>query len=133
LSDSVTLPAGIEVGAKVIYAAQKGTFEYEGPTDCGSGDTITFGLAVSREHPGVKCDPGQVAPADTPIPAKDDRVTVVKRPMGTYPTWHGPWLLFLADVRLGYHRTKRDATAEGLRRVAIADWHAAREAAAPVG
>lgn len=106
----------------VIYAAQDGEFRYEGPNDDRRFATIAFSYGSKLN--GLKCDPRLVAPADTPIPAASDRVNVVKQARGYYPTHTGPWLLYVDGKSLGYHKTKRDATADGLRTVAILDWHA---------
>lgn len=108
----------VPTGTMVIHAAYAGEFEYDGRND---DDRFTsMDLGFGRKHKGIKCHPYLVAPADTPIPAKSDRVNVTKR----FPTPHGPWLLAVDGQGLGYHRTKRDATAGGLRTVAILDWHA---------
>lgn len=108
----------VPTGTTVIHAVHDGEFEYDGRND---DDRFTsMDLSFRRKIKGVKCHPYLVAPADTPIPAKSDRVNVTKR----LPTPHGPWLLAVDGQGLGYHRTKRDATAAGLRTVAIRDWHA---------
>jgi hypothetical protein len=116
----------VPAGTLVIYASGEGVYEYEGPTD-GSYDQIALGFGARREHNGLKCRPEHVAPADTPIPDKDDRVVAVKRDRGQYPTHKGPWLLIVADKPRDHFRTKRDATKAGLRTVAIIDWHATQQ------
>ena len=74
-----------------------------------------------------KCDPDRVAPADTPIPTRDARVTVEQRPRSERPPGApGNWRLTLPGQLPSWHNTKRDGTADGLRRVAILDWHAAQ-------
>lgn len=75
--------------------------------------------------PVLSCDPSHVAPADIPIPEKDDRVIVEKLPARPFPEASGPWALRIDGIDgASYYRTKRDALATGLRRVAISDWHA---------
>jgi hypothetical protein len=81
-----------------------------------------------------KCDPQRVAPADTPIPARDTRVTVVQRPRQERPYGApGNWRLTLPGQLPSWHKRKRDGIAAGLRQVAILDWHAARAAEAEAG
>ena len=78
-----------------------------------------------------KCDPDLVAPASVPVPARDARVSVVKRPRDEMPDGAaGPWRLTLGGALPSWHCTKRDGRTAGLRRVAIVDWHAARAAQA---
>ena len=114
----------------VIYTDSAGTYLYQGPAD-GPYARIAFALGTDGPH-GLTCDPALTAPADTPVPARDDRIVVTRRERGHYPTHRGPWLLTVAGRERGFFRTKRDATAAGLRTVAILDWHAVRVQAGPV-
>lgn len=113
----------VPTGTLVIYTGATGTYVYEGP----SGEPyaqIEFEFGSRREHHGLKCDPRDVAPADTTIAARDDRVKVTKRERGRFPTHKGPWLLTVASEARDFFATKRDGAAAGLRTVAILDWHA---------
>jgi hypothetical protein len=57
-------------------------------------------------------------------------VTVTLRPRAERPSSAaGNWRLDLPGQASSWHRTKRDGTAAGLRRLAILDWHAAQAAA----
>jgi len=58
--------------------------QYGGPGDGGPFTTLSFGLFDGRT-PVRTCDPERVAPASTPIPSQDPRVTVVKRPRSEMP------------------------------------------------
>lgn len=101
---------------------------YGGNTERG-GSILTARL-LSGETPERTCDPGHVAPAGTPIPASDPRVSVAKRPRAEAPQPGYIWALTLPGLsRPTWHKTKRDATSTGLRKLAILDWHAARAAA----
>ena len=103
---------------------------YGGPGDGGPFTTLTFGVLDGRT-PVRTCEPERVAPADTPIPARDARVTVVNRPRSEMPHGQpGTWRLALPGQPASWHRTKRDGTAAGLRQLAILDWHAAQAQAA---
>lgn len=130
-ADPAALPCPVAVGDLVISCHTEDPAEYGGPSDNGFIELI-----VSFGGPAhvLKCDPKDVAPADVPIPEKDGRVQAVKRPRAEVPyAQPGPWRLTIAGAdRVSWHKTKRDATATGLRQVAIIDWHA-RQAAAPSG
>jgi hypothetical protein len=127
-------PAGpVAEGDLVISWYDDKPVAYGGDTDNGFAE-LSFGL-LSGGPPVRKCPPGQVAPADVPIPDRDPRVSVTKRTRADMPYGAaGIWQLTLPGRQHGsWHRTKRDATAAGLRQVAILDWHAARAAQAPSG
>ena len=108
-------------GHEYIWA---GTADMEGMT------SITFG--IGRGGPSeMRCDPDMVAPAHVAgnVNLKDPRITVLKYDKKPYAWVPGPWC---HDVELpdgthhtGWHKTKRDGTAEAAHRLAIADWHAA--------
>ncbi len=119
-------PAGRTVadGDRVISWNEDQPVVYGGESD-GTFDTLSFGV-FSGATPVLKCDPRRVAPADTPIPDRDERVSVVKGTRAEMPYGAaGVWQLRLpGDKRPSWHRTKRDATTTGLRRLAILDWHA---------
>ena len=122
----------IAVGQLVITWYDDKPVEYGGPGDRGFTE-LSFGLLNGRT-PVRKCEPDRVAPADTPIPARDARVTVVQRPRSERPDGAaGTWRLTLPGQRSSWHKTKRDGTATGLRQVAILAWHAARAAGAEAG
>ena len=110
-------------GTLVIYTDGDGHYEYQGPTTSNAYAEVTVAVGAGAHH-GLKCDPGKVAPADTPIPATDNRVVVTKQQPGSYPTHEGPWLLTVDGAARDFFPTKRAGTAAGLRTVAILDWHA---------
>ena len=118
-------------GQPVISWSTDTLYRYAGIGERSGMSRVTFRIG-SGGLSDLECDFGRVAPADTVIPAKDERVVVVKsttaeaRNAGVpYPD--GPWRLDLPGVRATWHKTKRDATAAGLRRMAILDWHAAQD------
>ena len=118
----------VAVGQLVITWDDDKPREYGGPSDHPGLTEVSFGL-LARGTPVIKCDPQRVAPADTPIPARDARVTVEQRHRSERPYGaDGNWRLTLPGQPPSWHKTKRDGTAAGLRRVAILDWHA-RQAA----
>lgn len=125
-------PGAIAIGEMVIAWNHDRPMQYGGPGD-GPYEEVSFGLA-DKSAPVLKCDFRHVAPAGTPIPAQDARVTVSQRPRGERPEHaEGLWRLTLPGVPWpSWHRTKRAATAAGLRRLAIIDWHAARSPGAGV-
>jgi len=121
-------PAAIAIGELAISWNHDRPMQYGGPGD-GPYEEVSFGLA-DKSAPTLRCELRHVAPAGTPIPAQDARVTVSKRTREEKPE-HAPgaWRLTLPGVpRPSWHPTKREATATGLRQLAILDWHAAREA-----
>jgi len=121
-------PDAIAIGELVISWNHDRPMQYGGPGD-GPYEEVSFGLA-DNSAPTLRCDFRHVAPASTPIPAQDARVTVSKRPGEEKPE-HAPgvWRLTLPGVAWpSWHPTKREGTATGLRRLAILDWHATREA-----
>lgn len=118
----------IAIGQLVITWDDDEPREYGGPSDRPGLAEVSFGL-LDRRTPVIKCDPQRIAPADTPIPARDARVTVEQRHRSERPYGAaGNWRLTLPGQLPSWHKTKRDGTAAGLRRVAILDWHA-RQAA----
>lgn len=124
-ADSQNRPP-IAKGDLVITWYDDNPVQYGGPADGGPFTTLTFGVLDGRT-PVRRCDPERVAPAGTPIPPRDDRVTVVNRPRSEMPYGQpGTWRLTLPGQPASWHRTKRAGTAVGLRRVAILDWHAAQ-------
>jgi hypothetical protein len=122
-------PAGtVAIGDLVITWDDDEPREYGGPSDHPGFTEVSFGL-LDRRTPVIKCDPQRVAPAGTPIPARDARVTVEQRPRPERPYGAaGSWRLTLPGQLPSWHKTKRDGTAAGLRQVAIIDWHASRAA-----
>jgi hypothetical protein len=122
-------PAGtVAIGQLVITWDDDEPREYGGPSDHPGLTEVSFSL-TDRRIPVVKCDPQRAAPADTPIPARDARVTVEQRHRSERPYGApGNWRLTLPGQLPSWHKTKRDGTAAGLRRVAIMDWHARHSA-----
>jgi hypothetical protein len=122
-------PAGtVAIGDLVIAWDEDEPREYGGPSDHPGLTELSFSL-TERHTPVIKCDPQRVAPADMPIPARDARVTVEQRHRSERPYGApGNWRLTLPGEPPSWHKTKRDGTAAGLRRVAILDWHASRAA-----
>ncbi|MEN3308850.1 MAG: hypothetical protein V7603_5052 [Micromonosporaceae bacterium] len=124
----------VAVGDRVISWYDDEPVEYGGPdSERGGWSTLSF-APMATGLPVRKCDLDRVAPADTPVSATDSRVSVEKRPRSEMPYGQpGVWRLTLPGVaHPSWHRTKRDATATGLRRLAILDWHAGTIPAGPV-
>lgn len=112
------------VGDTVIFWNLSFPVTYAGPDPHGS-EVLSDGVRGSR----IYCEPERVAPADAPLPDKSDprlQIRKSKRPFTYLP---GDWCLSLPKGRTSWHKTKRDATEAGLRRLAIVDWHAAQNAA----
>lgn len=106
------------VGEKVLHWEYDDPMEYGGLGEHG-GEQLVIGRRTQ-----VRCSPDRMAPADAPQPdAKDPRIKVTK---GRKPAaWYsGDWCLELPDQPATWHKTKREATADGVRRLAILDWHA---------
>jgi len=122
--------SAVAIGDLVISWDDDEAVEYGGPADTPGRSTLSVQL-LAKTRPTRKCDPEHVAPATVAIPERDARVNVAKRPREEMPNYAaGPWKLSLPGVAWpSWHRTKRDATATGLRRLAIMDWHG-RQAAA---
>jgi hypothetical protein len=122
-------PAGtVAIGQLVITWDDDQPREYGGPSAHQGLTELSFSM-LDRRTPVIKCDRRRVAPADTPIPARDARVTVEQRHRSERPYGAaGNWRLTLSGQPPSWHKTKRDGTGAGLRRVAILDWHA-RQAA----
>lgn len=124
----MTITAADLIGQPVLTMSIPELYLYEGPDDLGF-ESIRYGATI-----GIATAFDRIAPADTPIPAADDRVQVEKRPMlearraGHYG--RGSWRLALPDRPYTWHNTKGEAVAAGLRRLAILDWHAAQSEAA---
>lgn len=122
------------IGDLVISWYDEEPVIYGGPDHDRPGMTSLAFTFSSGQAPTRKCDPGKVAPADTPIPQSDERATVTKHSRTAMP-WEapGPWKLTLPWDRqhsplppISWHRTRRDARATGMRHLAILDWHAAQ-------
>jgi len=123
----------IAIGDLVITWWDSEPVAYGGPGDGGPFTTLSFGLCSGRT-PVRTFGPQRVAPAGTPIPAQDARVTLANRVRSERPDGAaGTWRLTLPGQPASWHKTKRDGTAAGLRQVAILDWHAARAAQAGAG
>jgi len=108
------------IGQPVMSWYDSETVTYGGEDENRDGFvSLRVGIG-SGALPVRKCERNRVAPVNTPIPMKDDRVQVEKLSKKAY--WmQGPWMLTLPDSMPDYFRTKRDAVAAGLRRVAIID------------
>lgn len=122
----------IETGTEVIHAEHSGTYLYGGPDDHGGG---WCAIRVTIGRPGsatITCEPAQVAPADAahPNPA-DTRYRIEKLRRKRHPWDPGPWLAHVEGLTNpdspAAFKTKRDATAYAIRRLAIADYHAAQQ------
>lgn len=106
---------------------------YAGPHPRGGGGfQLEFGIG-SGGPSLLRCLPEHVAPADTPVPVKDPRCVVVKRPKDQVPAWYratkaGMYELSLPGQTPDYFTKKGDAVREGHIRLAIIDWHAQRAA-----
>lgn len=124
------LPAGIAVGATVISWYDDSPVIYGGPADDPSFTRLKVGVGLPVRY----CGPDRVAPADTPIPVRDVRIGVEKRPRAEMPSGEsGAWRLTLPETdHPSWHRIKRDAVSTGLRRLAILDWHAGRIQTGPI-
>ena len=116
------------IGQPVISWTYTDVNRYEGESDHPGMTSLRISLLHPGSLTGLTADLHSVAPAATPIPVADERVRVTKsskdeaRAHGVaYPS--GPWRLDLPAQNPSWHRTKRDATTTGLRRVAIIDWH----------
>lgn len=120
---TIPLVREVPIGTEVVYAGHEGVYRYDGLASHGAFEEIAFSFGDRGPH-GLRCDPDRVAPKDAPIPERDNRVTAIKRVKGEYPNHLGPWQLVVGSHQHGFHKTKRDATAAGLRTVAIDDWHA---------
>lgn len=124
------LPGADLIGLPVL-SWSKGSdraYIWGGPPERDGWDTTAY----SGGTPVITTSYDRVAPSDTPIPAKDPRVTVEKLPKKRDYQDAGPWLLRIDGVdgsKWTAWRTKKDALTDGLRRVAILDWHAAQAAA----
>jgi hypothetical protein len=122
-ADPNTLP---KPGDLVITRFDKDPVIWDGPSDS-QFTTLSFGV-LSGEKPKRKCDLRDVAPAATPIPAKDDRITVVKANARAHGIWDLNAQAYRAEVpgrRPLWENRKRDVVAAALRALAIDDWHAA--------
>jgi hypothetical protein len=131
LPTAAEAPAGtVAIGQLVITWDEDKPYEYGGPSDHPGITELSFSM-VDHRTPVIKCDPRRVAPADTPSPAQDTRVTVEQRDRSERPYGAaGNWRLTLPGQPPSWHKTKRDGTAADLRRVAILDWHASQAAKA---
>ncbi|SNT65677.1 hypothetical protein SAMN05421812_12520 [Asanoa hainanensis] len=126
-------PAGVAVGATVISWYDDSPVIYGGPGDNPTFTQLKFGVGTGG-LPVRYCGPERVAPAETPIPERDSRIGVEKRPRAEMPYGEsGVWRLTLPDIVYpSWHRIKRDAVSVGLRRLAILDWHAGRVQTGPI-
>lgn len=123
----------VAVGDPVITWSLDGTAVYGGPSDDPIWETVEYGAIDGRMTPRIFCAAGDVAPAGTPLAdPKDPRVDVrrSKRPFTYLP---GDWYLSVPDGKGGsrgsWHKTKKAAVGDAVRRLAIVDWHTARSAA----
>ncbi len=129
------LPYAVLVGQPAISWGSERPYVYGGKPDHEGMGSIEIGVG-RRMATVIRTDPARVAPADTPVPAKDPRVTVVKVAKERVPSYYratkaGKWRLTLPGVeRDDYFDTKKEATAAGLRRLAILDYQATRTSVA---
>lgn len=123
------MPNADLIGTEVILTSTSGTFVYAG-IDPTFPDSIRMGFGFGRAST-VQCDVSCVAPVDTPINEKDPRITIEKLARKRDYQDGGVWLPHIdyADAR-GWRptakKTKREALEYAARRLAIDDFHAAR-------
>lgn len=115
------------IGTEVIMAGSDSTYIYEGPANSPGWNRITLNMGGGPMK--AQADFDAVAPATVEISTKDERVTTVKHEKKPYPHANGVWQLKINDISYGFFKTKKAATAEGLHRLAIMDWHASNEVA----
>lgn len=111
-----------QVGEKVIHWGWEATLPWGGPGEHG-GEQLVIGATTS-----VLCSPDRCAPADTPLADPKDPRLVVRKGKKPGAWLAGDWVLELPGRTATWHKTKRNATAAGRRRLAILDFHAARAA-----
>jgi hypothetical protein len=123
------------IGTPVHSYWSERTYSYGGGGDVRSGYTLHVAIASGRGAV-IFCDPVTVMPASMPIATKDPRVVVEKMTRRKTPYDNGIWLMHLPDLdgtsRNGF-KTKTEATATGLRRLAVDDYHARRQALSKIG
>lgn len=129
------LPYADLIGTEVINTSHSGVYLYggDGEKDRPGGWT-TLKLNMRTRQTVLESNVESVAPADTPINEKDPRITIEKLPKKRDYQDAGVWLPHvdhpaLADMRPTAKKTKRDALAYAARRLAIAEYHAARQEA----
>ncbi|MGO2778232.1 hypothetical protein [Glutamicibacter arilaitensis] len=115
------------IGTEIIMAGSDSIHIYDGPADSPGWNRITLNMGGGLMK--AQADFDAVAPATVEIPLKDERVTTVKHEKKPQPWLAGVWQLRINDISYGFFKTKKAATAEGLRRLAIMDWHASNEVA----
>lgn len=126
--DTATQPGGWQptVGEQVIAWNYTGPMVYGGRHD----DPRFERMIIGRSGHRLLCEPDRVAPVDAPLPdAKDPRIQVSKGKK-PHPWLSGNWCMALPKQTETWHKTKRDAVADGQRRLAIVDWHASQKTAA---
>jgi hypothetical protein len=121
------LPDSDLIGAVVLTYFDSKPVLYGG--DYADGwSSLKFGIGTGG-LPVRSCGVTKVMPADRPVSTADSRVTIEKMPKKRDYQDSGPWLLHLPGLdgrtRRGY-KTKRDAVADGLLRLAIDDYWAER-------
>lgn len=112
---------GIEVGAMVLSWDLDEPVEYGGPDPAGA--SLIYVVGRGKGGMTVLCKPEMVAPAGIPLAhPSDPRIDVYK---GRRPWTHlpGDWGSGLPGRAATWHKTKREATAAAVRRLAILDWH----------
>src|SRR3954451_4035716 len=124
-----TITAPVAVSEKALTWFDSEPIIYGGPSDKAGWSSLIVGRRVERQ-----CDADRIAPADTPVPAKDPRVEVTKRTTREARAANyygrGSWSYTIPGYAWTMRAdTKRAALADGARRLAILDWHAAQAAA----
>jgi len=108
------------VGQRVISEFSKSPMIYKGDSDSGwNRVTMSLGAGISE----LEAEYSTVAPADIEIPESSDRIEIVKHAKKPASWVAGPWQLLIDGAPRGWHRIKREAMAEGLRYIAIQEWH----------
>lgn len=116
----------IEIGDTVITWNDSEPRIYGGPSDDPAFESTKFDMRYGGT-PTILCSAERVAPATVTIPDSDARVTTVKHARKLASHHSGPWELQLPGIATSdssFFKTKRDAVAAGLRRLAILDFHA---------
>ena len=110
------------IGQPVISKGNDFPMIYAGPSDRPGWTRIKIAIGRPGESE-LSADFDSVAPADIEIPASSERIEIIKHDKKPYPWASGKWQLLIDGEHCGWHRIKRDAQAEGLRSVAIIEWH----------
>lgn len=115
----------IEIGTTVITWNAREPRIYGGPNDHPGMESTKYDMR-NGGLPTILCEAERVAPATVTIGDTDSRIHTVKHARKLRSHHSGPWELQLPGVAVSdtsFFKTKRDAVAAGLRRLAILDFH----------